>query len=106
MSYKQVSKLVKINDNELWATATVEKDDAGNLIGGADIIFEKDVEITPADKDALYEEITGEKLSSTEELRRKAYQAESDPLFFKWQRGEATMEEWLAKVAEIKERYK
>lgn len=37
--------------------------------------------------------------------RSAAYQAESDPLFFKAQRGEATMEEWIAKVAEIKERF-
>jgi hypothetical protein len=34
-----------------------------------------------------------------------AYQNESDPLFFKAQRGEATMEEWQAKVAEIKKRF-
>lgn len=38
-------------------------------------------------------------------LRQAAYVAESDPLFFKAQRGEATMEEYLAKVAEIKSRY-
>jgi len=31
--------------------------------------------------------------------------AEADPLFFKWQRGEATQEEWLAKVAEIRQLY-
>lgn len=37
--------------------------------------------------------------------RQKAYMAESDPLFFKAQRGEATMEEWTAKVEEIKARY-
>lgn len=37
--------------------------------------------------------------------RRDAYTAEADPLFFKAQRGEATMEEWAAKVAEIKARY-
>jgi hypothetical protein len=37
--------------------------------------------------------------------RQQAYTAESDPLFFKAQRGEATMEEWQAKVAEIKARY-
>ena len=37
--------------------------------------------------------------------RKDAYQNESDPLFFKAQRGEATMEEWQAKVAEIKARY-
>jgi hypothetical protein len=39
------------------------------------------------------------------ENRRAAYIAEADPLFFKAQRGEATMEEWQAKVAEIKARY-
>lgn len=37
--------------------------------------------------------------------RSAAYRAEADPLFFKAQRGEATMDEWLAKVAEIKTRY-
>lgn len=40
-----------------------------------------------------------------EELRKAAYREESDPLFFKYQRGEATQEEWLAKIAEIKARY-
>lgn len=39
------------------------------------------------------------------ELRAAAYREESDPLFFKAQRGEATMEEWLAKVEEIKNRW-
>lgn len=37
--------------------------------------------------------------------RQSAYQEESDPLFFKAQRGEATMDEWQAKVAEIKTRF-
>ena len=37
--------------------------------------------------------------------KRAAYAAESDPLFFKWQRGEATEQEWLDKVAEIQARY-
>lgn len=39
------------------------------------------------------------------ENRRAAYIAEADPLFFKAQRGEATMAEWQAKVAEIKTRF-
>jgi hypothetical protein len=39
------------------------------------------------------------------ESRRSAYIAEADALFFKAQRGEATMEEWQAKVAEIKARF-
>jgi predicted ATPase len=37
--------------------------------------------------------------------RADAYAQEADPLFFKWQRGEATKEEWLAKVEEIKARF-
>jgi hypothetical protein len=41
----------------------------------------------------------------TEALRRAAYQAEADPLFFKSQRGEAQQSDWLAKVAEIKSRF-
>jgi hypothetical protein len=39
------------------------------------------------------------------ENRRQAYINEADPLFFKAQRGEATMEEWQAKIAEIKARF-
>jgi hypothetical protein len=39
------------------------------------------------------------------ENRRAAYIAEADPLFFKAQRGEVTMEEWQAKVADIKARF-
>lgn len=37
--------------------------------------------------------------------RAEAYRTESDPLFFKAQRGEATQQEWLDKVAEIQARY-
>ncbi len=37
--------------------------------------------------------------------RAVAYMTESDPLFFKAQRGEAAMGEWLAKVEEIKARF-
>lgn len=40
-----------------------------------------------------------------EALRQAAYASESDPIFFMSQRGEATVEEWTAKVAEIKVRY-
>lgn len=45
------------------------------------------------------------KIDNATQLRRPAYISESDPLFFKAQRGEATMEDWRAKVAEIKERF-
>ena len=40
-----------------------------------------------------------------ENNRAAAYRLEADPLFFKAQRGEATTDEWTAKVAEIKARF-
>jgi hypothetical protein len=38
-------------------------------------------------------------------LRAVAYREESDPIFFKYQRGEATENEWTTKVQEIRDRY-
>ena len=40
-----------------------------------------------------------------ESEKRLAYAQESDPLFFKWQRGESTQQEWLDKINEIKARF-
>jgi hypothetical protein len=45
------------------------------------------------------------KAAEAEANRKAAYIAEADPLFFRAQRGEATEQEWLDKVAEIKARY-
>jgi len=44
-------------------------------------------------------------LQQVENNRRNAYRNEADPLFLKWQRGEATEQEWLDKIDEIKERF-
>ena len=58
--------------------------------------------------DATAEEIAERKAQLTaqaESQRAEAYRTESDPIFFKWQRGGATEQEWLDKVAEIKARY-
>lgn len=41
--------------------------------------------------------------AQVEQARQAAYQQQADPLFFKWQAGETTQEEWLAKRAEIAE---
>ena len=35
------------------------------------------------------------------QLRLQAYEQESDPIFFKWQRGEATEQQWLDAVAQV-----
>lgn len=45
------------------------------------------------------------RLATLEGERAYAYRTESDPLFFKAQRGEATIQDWLDKVAEIKARF-
>lgn len=39
------------------------------------------------------------------DLRRYAFIEEADPLFFKAQRGEIPIEQWTAKVDEIRLRY-
>lgn len=38
-------------------------------------------------------------------LRAEALRIEADPLFFKVQRGEATIDQWQAKVEEIRQRH-
>jgi hypothetical protein len=45
------------------------------------------------------------KAAEAEANRKAAYIAEADPLFFKSQRGEATLQEWQDKIAEIKARF-
>ena len=49
--------------------------------------------------------LPGVLLAQAKENRADAYRLEADPLFFKAQRGEATTDEWTAKVAEIKARF-
>lgn len=51
------------------------------------------------------QEFTSQADIRKDDQRRQAYQAEADPLFFKWQRGEATKEDWLNKISEITMRF-
>lgn len=46
-----------------------------------------------------------EQAEQVRQQRREAYVDESDPLFFKAQRGETPTQTWLDKIAEIKLRY-
>lgn len=39
------------------------------------------------------------------QARAQAFRTEADPLYFGWQRGENTEQEWLDKVAEIRARH-
>ncbi|QEL64797.1 hypothetical protein OTERR_13210 [Oryzomicrobium terrae] len=56
---------------------------------------------TPKPADMVFQS----KTSKVQAQRAAAYREEADPLFFKAQRGDATMDDWLAKVAEIKARF-
>ena len=49
--------------------------------------------------------VAAKKAAEAEASRKAAYIAEADPLFFKWQAGEGTQEEWQAKREEIRQRY-
>lgn len=42
-------------------------------------------------------------LAAVENIRRQMYMQEADPIFFKYQAGEATKEEWLAARAAVNE---
>ena len=64
--------------------------------------------LTGADAEAYrasWEESDELKREWAKSSRAAAYSLESDPLFFKAQRGEATTDVWTAKVAEIKARF-
>jgi len=66
----------------------------------------KPVQLDQAKVDAAAVIVAQEQaLASAQRNRAFAYTAEADPLFFKSQRGEATIEEWQAKVDEIRSRY-
>jgi hypothetical protein len=49
--------------------------------------------------------LADKKAAEAEANRKAAYEQEADPLFFKWQAGEATEAEWKAKRDEIKARF-
>jgi hypothetical protein len=44
-------------------------------------------------------------LATVKRNRASAYFTESDPLFFKAQRGECSLEDWQSKIAEIRNRF-
>lgn len=60
--------------------------------------------VTPATEAEIAQRLA-DQAAQRDALRAEAYRTESDPLFFKSQRGEATHQEWLDKVSEIKLRY-
>ena len=56
-----------------------------------------------ADLLALWPTVEAEEAQRlVEQARAIAYRESSDPIFFEWQRGDATEAEWLAAVAAVK----
>ena len=56
-------------------------------------------------KEQVEQQAKEAELKQVETNRRNAYRNEADPLYLKWQRNEATEQEWLDKIEEIKERF-
>jgi len=65
-------------------------------------------ELTP-DEIAAITETDAQRIArenaEAEQARRGAFQAEADPLYFGWQRGENTEQAWRDKCDEIRARY-
>ena len=58
---------------------------------------------TQAELDALWPQVQYEtQYATVEQARLTAYEQQSDPIFFKWQRGDATELEWREAVAKVK----
>lgn len=66
---------------------------------------EKTIRPYTAEEIAAIEKAAIPTLEQQQAARALAYKNESDPVFFRWQRGEATEQEWLDKIEEIKLRY-
>lgn len=61
---------------------------------------------TQAELDALWLEVQNAvERDRIESLRKTAYATESDPVFFQYQRGDATEQEWLDAVEAVKAKY-
>jgi hypothetical protein len=90
--------LQKIRPGAIWS---INNNDYKTIVWNHDSKKPTKKEIEEA-----WEEISRDiELEKIKNLRKAAYREESDPLFFKYQRGEAEKSVWLEKVEEIKNRY-
>lgn len=92
-----------------WKFIEVQRPE-GNWVLDTPVVAIGDTEITETQtyRQKTQDEINADiasQIESNRQARAAAYREEADPLFFKSERGEATREEWLAKVEEIRLRY-
>jgi hypothetical protein len=93
---KLSAALLQLRPGAIWSAPN-------DCTDATQIIWHDDTEpVTQAELDAKMAEPD---LREIKAQRAAAYRNESDPLLFKAQRGEATMEEWQAAVEEIRARY-
>jgi hypothetical protein len=84
-----------------------------------DPITQNLTELTPQKIDGVWTQVWQVSAATSEEVAQRtaeyneqqkqnrlyAYERESDPIFFKWQRGEGTQQEWLDAVELVKQQY-
>lgn len=91
-----------------WVLVTTPTQD-GEILAGSQVTIEEDrVVETQLVRPQTEEEKaaqTASRIQGHRESRAAAYATESDPLWFKAQRGEIPIEAWHAKVEEIRQRY-
>jgi hypothetical protein len=99
--------LIQTDDYILGPFTTIKKESNGYLADGALFPTSNYGTLTVS-------EVTDDYMSPTDiavynnkqsDLRAKAYPIESDPMFFEWQRGTKTEQEWLDAVNAIKAKY-
>ena len=96
MTFDKSDALMSLRPNAEWALR-------GDNLEWLDSV---QTQPTEAEIEAEVARLTAEQPRKEAEANRaNAYRSESDPLFFKAQRGESTTDEWTAKVAEIKARF-
>ena len=86
-----------------WIPFTCDPNDTGALLDTAALHAQMNADPATADYVAPPPVVPAQ--AEQEAKRHAAYTAEADPLFFKWQAGEGTEEEWKAKRQEIRDSY-
>lgn len=97
-----ISIAVAISELAPGAEWSIDDEDYATLVWNSPDIPQPSYEEVQAKLDELKADAPRKAIRS---IRAAAYSSEADPLFFKAQRGEATLEEWQAKVEEIRNRY-
>lgn len=100
--------ILTTTENEILGPfVSVEPTDNGYLCDGSEIQVTAYGPLTLSEVPDDYEtpgQIAGYN-NQQAQLRAKAYPIDSDPIFFQWQRGTRTQQEWLDAVAAVQAQY-